>query len=119
MQRESDGLPVSSYTAYDTAYDTLWAVRSSHLNKHFSIQTNLKKQYTDVKKAEVRPYMGFARKSEGFLSIKKPRRALPMWQFGIGPIAIDLLLYGKTENMLPKRIGRNQRHKIRRGQVKH
>ena len=86
MQRESDGLPVSSYTAYDTAYDTLWAVRSSHLNKHFSIQTNLKKQYTDVKKAEVRPYMGFARKSEGFLSIKKPRRAIPMWQFGYVPL---------------------------------
>ena len=96
MQRESDRLPVSSYTAFDTANDTIWAVRSSHLGRRLSIQTNLKKQYTDVKKAEVRPYMGFARKSEGFLSIKKPRRAIPMWQFGYVPLLPFFYAIGKV-----------------------
>ena len=84
--------------AIQQAVHTIFCGLSDHLpqTSTFSIQTNLKKQYTDVKKAEVRPYMGFARKSEGFLSIKKPRRAIPMWQFGLVPLLPFFYCIGKT-----------------------
>ena len=86
MQRESDRLPVSSYTAFDTANDTIWAVRSSHLGKRLSIQTNFKTIY-GREESRGPPIHGIRMKIRRFLSIKsRSKSGLPMWQFGYEPL---------------------------------